>query len=109
MLCGSCQDNYYKSSWLRCDLCETQDKLIIYAFLRVLWLTIVIMGMVQLNLANAKKESKQYSAFLQQIKLMVNHCVVMAAVLSIDYKWRSLAPNLAAPGEEPEYKSTTIG
>ena len=108
MLCGSCQDNYYKSSWLRCDLCETQDKLIIYAFLRVLWLTIVIMGMVQLNLVNAKKESKQYSAFLQQIKLMVNHCVVMAAVLSIDYKWESLVPNSGAPGEDREYKSITI-
>ena len=100
MLCGSCQDNYYKSSWLRCDLCETQNKLIIYAFLRVLWLIVVIMSMVQLNLANAKRESKQYSAFLQQIKLMVNHCVVMAAILSIDYKWEPLVPTSGAQGEE---------
>lgn len=50
-------------------------------------MSIMIMGIVSLTLSISKKLSMQYLAFVGQIKLMINHCVIMAAVLSIDYKW----------------------
>lgn len=53
----------------------------------VLWLVILIMGIVSLTLSVAKKISTQFIAFIGLIKLMINHCVIMAAVLSINYKW----------------------
>ena len=59
----------------------------IQAALRILWLTILIYGISKLNSRITQTGNHQYGSFLSNLKEIINHCVVLAAISSIKFDW----------------------
>ena len=89
-MCGSCQDNFIHNSQLDCVECGSYDTTLIQAFLRISWFVILIYGLSRLNVKITATGDRQYKSFLKQIKMIINHCIVLAAISNIKYNWSEL-------------------
>lgn len=87
VLCGSCDDEYYKSSWITCTHCSDWNTVQLRAILQVVWLTILIESLVYLSVDVACTNNQYRLEFLGLIKLMINHSVFLRAIDNINFKW----------------------
>ena len=86
-MCGSCQQDYYKMNWLECGQCPSYNTSLVYAFFRWCWFTVLILGMTSLQTSISVHGNRQKKGFMQLIKLIVNHSVIMAAISDIKFNW----------------------
>lgn len=98
LLCATCSQGHYKKSWLECEECAAYFHTCLWALLRFGWFTIFVLGVTALieTIAEAPsgsgnevedKRIKNLMAMLGQMKLMVNHCVILHAIDAIKYDW----------------------
>ena len=86
-MCGSCVNMFYKNAQSQCSRCPSYNTAMIQAALRLLWLTVLIYGISKLNLRVTQTGNHQYDSFLSNLKEIINHCVVLAAISTIKFDW----------------------
>ena len=58
LMCGACEAGYYKQTWLTCASCGSWDSSIASALFRLLWFTVLILGIAHLNVTIADTGSR---------------------------------------------------
>lgn len=86
-LCGSCETNYTSINWRTCMECPSNARTIwnsIGLFIKVTFMVFIIWW---LSVSYAETNNLRYRNFMIQIKLMINHCVILGAINEIRMNW----------------------
>jgi len=86
-LCSTCEDNYYKKSWVECAECPDYHITVLAFLLRVIWLTVLVFTIAHFIQSVVLTGNGHQQVLISQIKLLINHCVILIAIDAIRYNW----------------------
>lgn len=89
-MCGSCDANFVKYMWDVCTECPSYNTNLIWFMIRMFFTSLFILGICNLQ-ANTTKTN---IAFVNMLKIIVNHCVLMSAVSDIKYNWSNTVDSM---------------
>ena len=92
-MCGSCATNWVKSTWEECSECPSITTSVIWAALRLTFFAALVLTICWLLHRISTSHNSQYMSLVSLAKLLINHCVIMAAISDIKYYW---SPTLSA-------------
>ena len=87
-MCGSCDANHVPMDQGTCKECRSRSALNIRAAVRVISITVLVLGILAMQFRMAEQDDGGHFAQLVALtKQVINHCIITAAISQVSFDW----------------------